>query len=79
MKLLPGTGEAGLLDRQRQAKAAPKYASRPAPPERCVRPRVGGKFLFVGDQKLYVRGVTYGAFRPDADGNITTYTFDLPT
>ncbi len=34
-----------------------------------VRPRVQGKFLFVGDQKLYVRGVTYGPFRPDADGS----------
>jgi GT2 family glycosyltransferase len=29
------------------------------------RPTVCGKFLFVGDQKLYVRGVTYGAFQPD--------------
>ncbi|HMH82891.1 MAG TPA: glycosyltransferase [Gemmatimonadales bacterium] len=27
-----------------------------------------GKFLFVGDDKLYVRGVTYGAFEPDPDG-----------
>ncbi len=27
-----------------------------------------GKFLFVGDTKLQVRGVTYGAFAPDADG-----------
>src|SRR3989475_1743465 len=34
-----------------------------------LRPRVGGKFLFVGDAKLYVRGVTYGAFEPDAHGN----------
>ncbi len=33
------------------------------------RPRVRGKFLFVGDSKLYVRGVTYGAFRPDEHGN----------
>ena len=33
------------------------------------RPRVAGKFLFVGGQKLYVRGVTYGAFRPDEKGN----------
>ena len=33
------------------------------------RPRVGGKFLSVGGEKLYVRGVTYGAFRPDAAGN----------
>ena len=34
---------------------------------RC-RPRVRGKFLFVGDEKLHIRGVTYGTFRPDADG-----------
>ena len=33
------------------------------------RPRVAGKFLFVGGEKLYVRGVTYGAFRPDEMGN----------
>ncbi len=39
-------------------------ATRAAP-----RPRVSGKFLFVGDAKLYVRGVTYGTFAPDADGN----------
>ncbi len=30
---------------------------------------MGGKFLFVGTEKLYVRGVTYGAFAPDARGN----------
>src|SRR5919197_3423633 len=34
-----------------------------------LRPHVRGKFLFVGDDKLYVRGVAYGAFRPDADGH----------
>src|SRR5215475_5566963 len=34
----------------------------------AVRPRVAGKFLFVGDNKLYVRGATYGAFRPDKAG-----------
>ncbi len=27
-----------------------------------------GKFLFLGDQKFYVRGVTYGPFRPEPDG-----------
>jgi O-antigen biosynthesis protein len=31
------------------------------------RPVVSGKFLFVGDEKLWVRGATYGAFRPDND------------
>ena len=33
-----------------------------------VRPHVGGKFIYLGDQKLYVRGVTYGTFHPAADG-----------
>src|SRR5438874_1380622 len=33
------------------------------------RPLVRGKFIFVGDEKFYVRGVTYGAFRPDASGH----------
>src|SRR5687768_14119056 len=27
-----------------------------------------GRFLFVGDEKLWVRGVTYGTFGPDAQG-----------
>jgi O-antigen biosynthesis protein len=35
----------------------------------ACRPQVQGKFLFVGDEKLWIRGVTYGTFRPDADGN----------
>ena len=29
------------------------------------RPRAHGKSLFLGGEKLYVRGVTYGTFRPD--------------
>ncbi len=33
------------------------------------RPAVRGKFLCVGDEKLLVRGVSYGAFEPDADGH----------
>ena len=37
-------------------------------PEVDARPRVAGKFLFAGDEKLYVRGVTYGPFCPTADG-----------
>lgn len=42
--------------------------SQPSAP-RLERPRVGGKFFFAGDEKLYLRGVTYGTFRPDADGH----------
>jgi len=29
-----------------------------------ARPRVAGKFLYAGEEKLYVRGVTYGTFQP---------------
>jgi GT2 family glycosyltransferase len=32
------------------------------------RPEARGKFLWVGDRKLYVKGVTYGTFRPDELG-----------
>jgi GT2 family glycosyltransferase len=33
------------------------------------RPNVRGKFLFLGEEKLFVRGVTYGTFSPDVHGN----------
>jgi O-antigen biosynthesis protein len=45
----------------------PDWQTSPRPGQR--RPRVRGKFLHVRDAKLYVRGVTYGTFRPDADGH----------
>jgi ABC-type multidrug transport system fused ATPase/permease subunit/GT2 family glycosyltransferase len=32
------------------------------------RPEVRGKFLFIGRDKFYPRGVTYGTFRPAQDG-----------
>lgn len=35
----------------------------------ATRPRVEGKFLTVDGRKFYIKGVTYGTFRPDADGN----------
>jgi GT2 family glycosyltransferase len=34
----------------------------------AARPTAPGKFLYVGDRKLWVRGVTYGTFRPTAGG-----------
>lgn len=34
-----------------------------------LRPQVKGKFIFVGENKLYIKGVTYGAFKADEDGN----------
>ena len=33
------------------------------------RVRAVAKFFFDGDQKFFVKGVTYGPFRPDAEGN----------
>jgi glycosyltransferase involved in cell wall biosynthesis len=38
-------------------------------PDGAERPRVAGKFLFAGDEKLWIKGVTYGTFRPQEDGN----------
>jgi O-antigen biosynthesis protein len=33
-----------------------------------LRPRVEGKFIAVNNEKFYIRGVTYGTFRPDEQG-----------
>jgi GT2 family glycosyltransferase len=45
-------------------------ASRPSTaPRHGARPRVAGKFLHLEDDKLWVRGVSYGTFRPDAWGS----------
>jgi GT2 family glycosyltransferase len=47
-----------LLERLWNAERRPEGA----------RPAVSGKFLVLGDQKLYLRGVTYGTFRAWKDG-----------
>jgi len=57
-----------VADERRVAVGAPARAPTP-PPRPSPRPCVRGKFLFVGEEKVYVRGVTYGAFTPDASGN----------
>ena len=44
------------------------FAEGLAPVDCTDRPRAQGKFLSVGGQKLWIRGVTYGAFRPDEEG-----------
>jgi len=48
------------------AKPVPSAAPADGAPP---RPRVAGKFIFIGDEKFYVRGVTYGPFKPEADGS----------
>jgi GT2 family glycosyltransferase len=40
-----------------------------APATTAIRPSVHGKFLFLGDRKLFLKGVTYGTFRPHPDGH----------
>ena len=45
----------------------PRYETIPAP--EMSRPHVRGKFLYAGEEKLTVRGATYGAFRPDENGD----------
>jgi hypothetical protein len=34
-----------------------------------IRPGVSGKFMYLGEDKFYVRGATYGTFRPGAGGH----------
>ncbi len=38
-------------------------------PSMQQRPQIKGKFLYKGNKKLWIRGVTYGTFRPDASGD----------
>jgi GT2 family glycosyltransferase len=40
----------------------------PRPSANGPRPRVDGKFLAVGAERLWLAGVTYGTFAPDEDG-----------
>src|SRR5215831_9362504 len=51
-----------------QMASAPPHATRRGIASR-TRPQVRGKFLFTGEQKLYLRGVTYGTFCPSPDGD----------
>ena len=47
------------------------HATETAPAQRSVtpgRPTVRGKFLFVGDEKFWVRGISYGTFYVDETG-----------
>jgi O-antigen biosynthesis protein len=45
----------------------PLVAARSAGVAGDQRPRLGGKWLMVGGEKFWVRGVTYGTFRPTPD------------
>jgi O-antigen biosynthesis protein len=55
------------LARPAVAPARPSRSARTA--QATPRPEVRGKHLFVGDEKFWVKGVTYGTFRPDDTGD----------
>src|SRR5689334_1129880 len=61
-----GVTENFVVDATRQevSRRMPALACTEAP-----RPEVYGKFLSVAEEKLYVRGVTYGTFETDSSGN----------
>src|SRR5687768_5072667 len=40
----------------------------PTQPDVTQRMKVKGKFLYLGNEKFYVKGVTYGTFCPDENG-----------
>jgi O-antigen biosynthesis protein len=48
---------------QVEVSAAPRTADRTS----VTRPSIVGKFIHIDAKKFYIKGVTYGAFRPDAD------------
>ncbi len=51
-----------------QAMLRPLPERAPAPALDETPPAIGGKFFFVGDHKLYLRGVSYGPFATTAHG-----------
>jgi len=56
--------ETGLDQFRGSSRSVPRTAA-PSEPAITARPRVEGKFLFIGGAKFYLKGVSYGAFRPD--------------
>jgi O-antigen biosynthesis protein len=61
-----GAPRAGLRSADR-----PATRLEPGDPHAALeRPRVSGKFLWRGDRKLFLRGVTYGTFGPNAAGEL---------
>jgi len=62
-----GSATAGREADRAQGRPGTSAASRD-PVVRPARAAARGKFLYAGDEKIYVKGVTYGTFRPDDAG-----------
>ena len=56
------------MDKRRETQTQDRSSDRHAGTS-LIRPTVKGKFLYAGAEKLFVRGVTYGTFRPGEDGS----------
>lgn len=58
-----------FLAAQREKRMAGRELPQPQPSLGFKeKVRVGGKFFLAGEEKFYVKGVTYGPFQPEADG-----------
>jgi O-antigen biosynthesis protein len=64
---LSNTDQIASYDR-RPAVAAAAISATPLISDAC-RPRAGGKFIYRGAEKLYLRGFTYGTFTPNEAGD----------
>ncbi len=69
---MPAEGPAlrSIFDKPKSTSVAEFYLNPPRqiPVREGVRATARGKFIYVGKEKLYIRGVTYGPFRPDEQG-----------
>lgn len=74
LRLHPGVSENPVLrplfEKPKGTGIAEFFLSPPkqVPIQEGVRAVVRGKFIFLGEEKFYIRGVTYGPFRPDEQG-----------
>ena len=66
--LIEQVGDARDETHERRVSQSNSQASAFARAE-MPRPSVHGKFLFVADQKFWIRGVTYGTFKPNEAGD----------
>ena len=48
---------------------SPQFTSKAVVRPVAARPVVRGKFIFIGSEKIYIKGVSYGAFEPDEEGH----------
>ena len=62
------TDDATAAQEQYTKEIHSRYEISPIPVQTTARPRVQGKFIFIAREKFYIKGVTYGSFKPDSQG-----------